>query len=433
MSKRKHDDDDDKDGSPNSRPAKKARVDVCDPASGAWCTACRTTLETGKALGHPATWQDLVQTEHDGCPYQCSAYVVGALGLRYSAPVKLSALLQLESVSSEHSESAEEEEEPWAPPPVEPLNLPFVERIPDADENPNETLEERMAYEDQFDREYAEYCRVPRATKRALLRRLWPNRGFQQRNVHPDEKRVVMEPEEHQYFIDRNPEHIISVSTIIHTMFEPFDGPKIAVHCVGKGRTQHCTTIEEVLATWDKSRDNGTAFHAAIENTIRAERDKLIRWKTSNVVAEAPPAFFNFMDRYAFLRFVRCELTLMDPDSRICGQADAVAVDSRTGEYWLLDWKNTHAIRTRGYGKFGQTPFTAAMEDCNFSHYTLQFNMYAYLIEKMLGWKIAHMLLVNFCPDDLGADAEPQLYPVPSMDIRPIMDERAAYIKSLSM
>jgi hypothetical protein len=424
-------------------PRKKARL-TCEPKRVRWCDSCseaQTEARTLESLNGPAL---VVRAQAALAAGRCEnflyAHAAAALGLR--AP-PTSRLIDLESISSEPEDEApapapvvEEEEKVdesyiWErPSPPPPLVLEPVKSIPDEDALPDETEEEREAYEDRFDRAYGRLCRVPRAEKRELRRRLWPVRGFQQRAVHPAEKRVWMDAGPHKYFIDGDSTNTISMSTYMHHFFPAFDDHKVEIarRCVGTRKYRDCLTTEAVLANWDKKRDNGTAFHATIENAMRVQRDCLVQFGTSNVTAEAPPSFYRFMAAHPFLRPWRCELSMADFVSRICGQADAVAIDVRTGEYWLLDWKNTGEIRTVNEdGAVGTHPLTAHMPDCNYAHYTLQLNGYRHMLEGMLGVKVVRMVMVNFKPD-MHVTADPEVYYMPYVDMTPFFALRAAEI-----
>ena len=68
---------------------------------------------------------------------------------------------------------------------------------------------------------------------------------------------------------------------------------------------------------------------------------------------------------------------------------------------WLLDWKRSKNIYTsaRGSdGKFCLVP-KSTISNCNYSHYTLQLNIYRKIIESY-GIEIAGMLLIIIHPKD---------------------------------
>jgi hypothetical protein len=453
-------DDDEADQESARQPAPAKRAKRCDPVAGHWCASCKIAFDDAAqrrellTLDVAAQLTKVAQTTQQ-CPNFLCAYVVG-LKLRqqpsllvdlesissdaedapvapapapaaparppdvyniYNWPPRGNArTIKIEEVRKEEEEEEEEEEEKDAPsgesaytwPRPAPLVLEPVGSAPDADGPIEETPEEREEYEDRFDRAYSRLCRVPRAFKRLIRRRFWANRGFQTRNVHPNEARVVMDPGPHVYAIDGDATNTTSVSGALKALFEVFDSAAMSVLKVGKGRTKHCTTAAQVAAEWDKTRDNGTAFHAAMENVGRVERDRLFRFGTSDVIAEAPPGFYRFLEKRPYLVFFRCEVSVCHFASRLCGQADAVMMDSRTEELWLIDYKNTNGIyRTGWFGRTCTHPLTLGLPDCNAVKYDFQVNAYRHMMEESFGWTIARMLLLNFKPGvDVHTDAE---------------------------
>lgn len=473
---------------PTKRARIDARSAGCDPAKGKWCLSCQVAMGEAQlkreilTLDAATTLSNLARTTEQ-CPYFLTAYVT-ALGLKRQPG---NTLVELESVSdasgdeedavmldadadadaedtvdfvqteaellplvptaadhlvtpptpplvllenSEPSEAPRPEQGPEPAlnpePELETLVLLPIPSVPDEDELPDETPEERLVYEQRFDRAYGHLTRVPRDLKRDIRTRLWPFRGFQKRNVHPNELRVYMDPGPHVYLIDKDATNTISVSTYLKRFFTEFDAKAQAEKSVGRGRTAACTSSEQVLATWDRARNNGTAFHAAMENAARVQRDRLFQFETSDLVAEAPPGFYIFLRDHPYLAFYRCEMTLFDEASRICGQADALMMDTRNDDIWLIDYKNTNGIYQRGFkGAVCRHPMTLGLPDCNYTKYDFQVNAYRHMIEHTMGLKVARQILLNFKPVS-PVDAPPEILEIPRRDMTQFFQSRAA-------
>jgi len=89
----------------------------------------------------------------------------------------------------------------------------------------------------------------------------------------------------------------------------------------------------------------------------------------------------------------------------------------------MVDWKRSKEIRRFGFGKHGKGP-CARMPDCNFSHYTLQLNLYKHLLEQNYHVNIKSMRLAVFHPNN----STYQLYEV--VDQQPtILEMFKVYLK----
>lgn len=407
------------DREPPPPPAKRPRLE-CAPRKSRWCDECmraRAMARTSTELLTVESAQlmlQLIRAERS-CPNQLTAYAVTSLHLARSPPsedeeeevvvekpTSPAPTKKVIAIMSKTNKDAESESD--SPPTQELVESDFLiwdRGIDDADSNPDETETERTRFEDAFDAKYGHLCVIPRERKRAARRLMWPLRGFQGRDVHPNEARVRMDAPTHTYFIDGDAKGTISMSTLIHGMFEPFDavGVSESLFKTSRGKYAQYASADAIRAAWDVNRDNGSARHAAMECAARCERDRVFRLGKSDLVAEPPPGFYDFLARYPFLVFVRCELSLFDEASRVCGQADALMRDTRDGGLWVVDWKNTTAIRkTAFFGKKGTHPLTQHLPSCNYAEYTLQVNGYRHMIETTLGWPIVKMILVNFDP-----------------------------------
>ena len=66
----------------------------------------------------------------------------------------------------------------------------------------------------------------------------------------------------------------------------------------------------------------------------------------------------------------------------------------------MVDWKRTKELKYKSYGyKRGYGP-CARIQDCNYNHYTLQLNMYKYLLETHYDIFVDDMHLVVLYPEN---------------------------------
>jgi ATP-dependent exoDNAse (exonuclease V) beta subunit len=93
---------------------------------------------------------------------------------------------------------------------------------------------------------------------------------------------------------------------------------------------------------------------------------------------------------------VLCEAKPDGKSYQICGMIDCI-VQSKDGKFHMFDWKRSKKIdkfgyRTRGLG------VCSHVSDCNFSHYTIQLNLYKYILETYYHVAIASMAIVVLHP-----------------------------------
>jgi len=82
-------------------------------------------------------------------------------------------------------------------------------------------------------------------------------------------------------------------------------------------------------------------------------------------------------------------------------------------KYHIYDWKRTLGIKKTNPFKQGFYPFQD-MDDVNFNHYSLQLNMYKYILEKNYNIEIESMNLVCLHPSNDSFIIEP----VPNLQYR---------------
>jgi hypothetical protein len=64
----------------------------------------------------------------------------------------------------------------------------------------------------------------------------------------------------------------------------------------------------------------------------------------------------------------------------------------------MVDWKRSKEIKKFGFKK--GLGCCSHLQDCNFVHYTIQLNIYKYILEKNYGLKITDMYIVVFHPSN---------------------------------
>lgn len=87
------------------------------------------------------------------------------------------------------------------------------------------------------------------------------------------------------------------------------------------------------------------------------------------------------------------EQMVYDKELGLAGTLDAVLVEEDLKKVSLLDWKTNKSIKIKGTKRKGNA-ISKALPDCNYSYYTLQLSLYAYMLERQ-GLEIDKLYLVH--------------------------------------
>lgn len=256
------------------------------------------------------------------------------------------------------------------------------------------------------------------------------------KNPHERDARITFDPVPHKYTVDGNtdPNHTYtSVTTWNHAHFEAFDADAIITKMMAsktwatnekyKGQTR-----EQIKAGWDLNRDQaaaaGTEMHAAIEMFYNRAAEMESGAPDAPDAPDAPGTpglnpdtpefgyFLNFVRTFGgMLRAYRTEWTVFHEEARISGSIDMVFenLDQRTGEpngtFSIYDWKRCKEItRHSAFNKWAVTPGLEHLPDTNFWHYSLQLNVYKYILQEKYGKRVTDMYLVCLHPDNSNRD-----------------------------
>jgi len=244
------------------------------------------------------------------------------------------------------------------------------------------------------------------APKPTTLRTCSKKGKLETSNPHILDSRLQFEEAGHVYFWDGQDIKKIggtSVTTIIKFFFKPFN-PQHCIRAITRGRKYltdpsykyYKKTNQQILDMWEQLRDEacdaGTRFHLDVElsyNGIDVSNDTK-EWNQFQMFEKS---------RDKTMTPFRTEWMIYDSDLRIAGSLDIVFKNS-DGTYSIYDWKRSKAIKTKDSRK-GNFPLEH-VSDCNFMHYSLQLNLYKYILEKNYGVKISTLVLLVCHPVQNG-------------------------------
>jgi ATP-dependent exoDNAse (exonuclease V) beta subunit len=214
---------------------------------------------------------------------------------------------------------------------------------------------------------------------------------------------------EHKYYCYGKPV-AISVTKFIDQFFEPFDIQEVSK----KYALKHDLNQEDVVAEWKKkgkiSSTTGTIIHKYLEDYARGkvfevDYSEAIKNNVLNEVKEKvsillPQAKKFHDDTLGKLIPIQCEYTV-GIDNLIAGNIDLLCWNVAANEFQIWDYKNVKEIKLKNpWGKKGLNEM-CNYDDCNYTHYSLQQNLYKNMLERKLDVKIGKCYLVHFNPEEI--------------------------------
>jgi hypothetical protein len=236
-------------------------------------------------------------------------------------------------------------------------------------------------------------------------------------NAHPRDKRIKFDEGPHLYYVDGKKVDV-SVTTWIHSHFGHFNPekawkefiePKLLDPDCDPAYKYFGMTKETIFESWRKNgaeaSSKGTKMHMNIEHY----------WNGLDVVNESIEYeyFKKFVVDYPELKAFRTEWVVYSETLRISGSIDMVftapRLDGGEGEaIEIYDWKRTKEFDRFGgegrFRKFSKTPCISHIPDSNYWHYTIQLNLYKFILEKEYGKTIQRLVLVRMHPESDSYD-----------------------------
>ena len=226
------------------------------------------------------------------------------------------------------------------------------------------------------------------------------------KNTHLNDSRVVFDSMNHEYFVDGK-KIKYSVTGLIESFFPKFDSDywssKKAIERIqiegGKLTNENISNVKkDILMEWEGNRkdaaNKGTLLHEKIENFYNNIEDSI----------DAPEFtyFKNFIKKYPKLKPYKTEWRIFDDSLSLAGSIDMV-YEKDDGDLFLFDWKRSTKI-VNGAGHLIESDYDYGFDelshiaDNSYNRYSLQLNLYKYVIENNYGKKISSMNLLILHP-----------------------------------
>lgn len=247
-------------------------------------------------------------------------------------------------------------------------------------------------------------------------------------NKHPRDDRIQFEEETHTYTIDGTRAGWTSCTGFLHNFFGHFDPDAVIAKMMSSPKwTQskyYGMTADEIKAQWNAkgkaSSEAGTRMHLDIEHFYNAmphrlvANGKLVNGKCDYSIDDGfegmtldgwTPAegtewsyFLDYQRRHGSHvgRPFRTEWLVFDEEHKVAGSIDMVYMKP-DGTLAIYDWKRIEELKTENRFQSGLGPVDH-LPDTNYWHYSLQLNVYRYILQKHYGYTVSELALVVLHP-----------------------------------
>ena len=212
--------------------------------------------------------------------------------------------------------------------------------------------------------------------------------------------------EEHRY-IYKTGEDFMPVSHLYHLFFEEFDKEATAKRVAE--RQGRC--VEEILEEWDAKRNEaaeiGKFMHSQIEHDLKSENYSLtihfnyngrFIQKDMDVDISREIGYYKNFRQQLSSRPFRAEWCVCDPRHKVAGTIDLLCRRD-DGSFDMYDWKRSPKIDPSATAFKRGINGLQHLNDCQYIHYSLQQNLYRYMLETYYGIRVNSMHLVVLHPE----------------------------------
>lgn len=189
----------------------------------------------------------------------------------------------------------------------------------------------------------------------------------------------------HTYINDEGVQYT-SATAFVKKFVSPFERDKIAAKFAKKNKR----TIQDVLDEWKKISDDaikkGTAYHKLKEEQLLSLDGVMIDDEKHQIFPSIWEGDIKVAKTLKLEPGIYPELIMWSDKYKIAGQADYIEI-TKSGKINITDYKTSKEIKHHAFQKWDGTKQMMGyplnhFEDCNFHHYCIQINLYAFLIKQ---------------------------------------------------
>jgi hypothetical protein len=235
-------------------------------------------------------------------------------------------------------------------------------------------------------------------------------------NHHLRDNHIAFDEPTHKYYVNGTCKGNISCTGFVHEFFGHFDA-KAIISKMKKGpkwttSKYYGKTDKEIMDEWSangkQASEAGTAMHLAIEQFLHGSAQEI----NPEILETAEWKYFEkfWKDCGDDLEPFRSEWEVFtdavdaydkqgERKIKLCGSIDMVFRRKSDGKFVIYDWKRSKEIKSENPFGSGLAPLEH-LPDTNYWHYTMQLNVYKWILEKYYGLEVADLYLVILHPDN---------------------------------
>lgn len=267
-------------------------------------------------------------------------------------------------------------------------------------------------------------------------------------NRHPRDSQIKFIEEGHIYLINDKPVKL-SCTGLVKRFFPEFNADRVIKNIMSSSDYRNGLspysgkTLQEIKDGWSesgkKASDLGSEMHANIEFLMnKLQHPKLLDMKVEfeDCQVESEMNYFKDFCRVYLnkslskhLEPYRTEWVIFDESIQLAGSIDMLfrsfcdlpddpirtspdwtktklsKHEFKEGEerFWIFDWKRAKEIKTKYLFKNSEDKYIkldkSYLENCDYDKYSLQLNIYRWILENNYSMKIAGMVLVDIHPN----------------------------------
>lgn len=226
------------------------------------------------------------------------------------------------------------------------------------------------------------------------------------KNKHERDDSIRFYEREHIYEVEGVTTGYTSVTTMIHSLFPQFDADRVIRNMRARNPTLSNTiyfgmTDDEIRRQWrnngNASASSGTNMHLGIEMFMNNAEQNI----DHSVLESTEWSYFqNFWRDFGHdYEPYRTEWYVWSKEAKLAGSIDCVMKRKSDGKYIIYDWKRTKEIKMDNQFEGGFEP-VEHLPNCNYWHYTIQLNIYKWILERYYNISIDEMYLLILHPNN---------------------------------
>ena len=268
---------------------------------------------------------------------------------------------------------------------------------------------------------------------------------LKEQNTHPRDDNLVFYERGHKYQILTDAKsNYTSVTSWLHALFPKFDA-ELVINKMKKGKNWNPEnkywgkSNQEIKNEWNTSGKEacrlGTLLHSYIEDFMNTEMDQqeytqkdiLDHTHTHNKVhySKIEWSFYEkFVNDFPDLVPFRTEWMIYDEKLKMAGSIDMVYKNA-DGSVSIYDWKRCKdIIYDSEWNDMASNKNIRHLPNTNFWHYSLQLNMYKWILETNYNLVVKDLFLVRLHPDNPEKTYELHNVSILTHEIELLVEER---------